>query len=288
VSGGWQPWSDRPATRAAAKALITDAARSDASLAQSAGVSTSTIGLIRARLESIGVIPAIPVSQRQQRPRPRHSQSPTALAIAQLGPLATPQQVADLAHVSLQAAHKALKRTRPRLPELAAVTDALAVSVMPRQLPDAAAARDQISVQALCARCVQPFTLTRRRRTYCTPACADQAAAERGHQPGFRLADSAHHPPPIPSYPPPPDFSRGLCTTVPPRMRTWWTSSDRTEREAAARACQGCPVFTPCQTWSLALPVTDSAIYAGMSGAERLKRKREALRELARQAMHGG
>jgi hypothetical protein len=40
-----------------------------------------------------------------------------------------------------------------------------------------------------------------------------------------------------------------------------------------------------CAAWSLALPVTDSAIYAGMSGAERVRRKRAAMRELAVQAL---
>ena len=42
-----------------------------------------------------------------------------------------------------------------------------------------------------------------------------------------------------------------------------------------------------CALWSLALPVTDSAIYGGLSQNERLKRKRAALNELARQALAG-
>jgi hypothetical protein len=86
--------------------------------------------------------------------------------------------------------------------------------------------------------------------------------------------------------PPAPDWSRGLCTTVKPSQRSWWTSSDRDERQAAARMCAGCPVLEPCRQWSLSLPWSDrDAVYAGMSPAERARRKREYLREIARQAL---
>ena len=49
--------------------------------------------------------------------------------------------------------------------------------------------------------------------------------------------------------------------------------------------CAGCPVFDPCQQWSLALPVTDRTIYAGMSTTERLRSKRDARLEFAKQAI---
>jgi hypothetical protein len=70
-------------------------------------------------------------------------------------------------------------------------------------------------------------------------------------------------------------------------MRAWWTSSDRDEREAAARMCAGCPILEPCRQWSLCLPYSDSSVWAGMSAAERARRKREYLNELARQALKG-
>jgi hypothetical protein len=64
-------------------------------------------------------------------------------------------------------------------------------------------------------------------------------------------------------------------------------AGDRDEREAARRACASCPVLEPCRAWSVCLPVTDPAIYAGQSQAQRLRRKREALRALAQQALAG-
>jgi hypothetical protein len=72
-------------------------------------------------------------------------------------------------------------------------------------------------------------------------------------------------------------------------MRAWWTSADRSEREAAQRMCAGCPVLEPCRAWSVsaALPYSDSSIWAGMSAAERARKRREYLNELARQALKG-
>jgi hypothetical protein len=90
------------------------------------------------------------------------------------------------------------------------------------------------------------------------------------------------------ALPKPPDFSRGLCTTVRPSQRSWWTSSDTSERQAAARMCAGCPVLEACRAWSLALPWSDrDAVYAGMSPGERARRKREALAEFTKQALRG-
>jgi hypothetical protein len=95
-------------------------------------------------------------------------------------------------------------------------------------------------------------------------------------------------PPPRFTLPPPPDWSRGLCTTAPRYQRSWWTSADGTEREAARRLCAGCPVLAECELWSLALPWDDrSAIYAGLTPGERIRRKREVRDELTRQALKG-
>jgi hypothetical protein len=88
--------------------------------------------------------------------------------------------------------------------------------------------------------------------------------------------------------PPAPDWERGLCTTVPRHQRMWWTSDDASEREAAARYCQGCPILQACETWSLALPWDDrSAVYAGMIPGQRLRRKREIRDQIMAQALEG-
>jgi hypothetical protein len=156
--------------------------------------------------------------------------------------------VADDAHVSIQAAWKMLRAIR----------------------------RSGVSV-ATCQGCGEVFTYPARnglRRSYCTRAC--QAARSPGR-------DET----PVPSLPPPPDWSRGLCTTVKPHMRAWWTSSARDEREAAARYCQRCPVLAACERWSLALPWDDDTVYAGLDRTERNRRKRAVRDEITRQALEG-
>jgi hypothetical protein len=70
-------------------------------------------------------------------------------------------------------------------------------------------------------------------------------------------------------------------------IRPYWTSEARDERSYAAILCQRCPVQPECATWSLALPITDTAVYAGLSAAERLRAKRAARDELAKQALAG-
>jgi hypothetical protein len=181
--------------------------------------------------------------------------------------------------VSLQAASKALRRTRPRLIELAAAADRLRV----------------VKLTATCEFCHAPYEphpehggLPQR---YCSPACrSDAKKARQRAQHATNHARPRTPPrqdPRPPSFPPAPPWEQGLCSTVPSYQRTWWTSSDRDEREAAARMCQGCPILEPCRAWSMCLPYSDSSIYAGMSAAERSRRKREALAELTRQALKG-
>lgn len=279
----WTMYSQRPATQAAARVLITSPQLSDAALAELAATSPTTIASVRARLEQVGVIPRVPPSGRIARPRP---QQPSAArdAIERLGPDATPRAIADAAGVSMQAAWKAWRKLNPPLTDAAAATDALTVVKMPRMLDDTAAAADAISVQAtITCDCGTQFHVSTadaaaRQRRFCSDACRDADSAARGHKPRHRLADPSHPFPQIQSLPRPPDWSRGICAHVPPSQQRWWTSTDPILREAAASLCLGCPILLPCAEFSLALPVTDNAIYAGMSQAERLRRKREERR----------
>ena len=261
------PWTPKPARERAAQALREDPARSDQLIARLTGTSASTVSATRAILEQRWLIGRVPVSQRERRPYPAQP-SPVRDAIAQLPPDADYRQVAQAARVSPQAAHRMLK-TAPRMGDVAAAADSLSVlKVIP--LP--------------CAHCRRPFTPDSPSRVYCRPACQQAAAARREHQAQLDrghdrapAADPQHPPPAIPQLPPAPDFSKGLCTTTPPAQRAWWTSEIRDEREAAARMCQGCPVRPDCTQWSLALPLSDPAIYGGMSQRERTRRRREWL-----------
>ncbi len=53
-----------------------------------------------------------------------------------------------------------------------------------------------------------------------------------------------------------------------PGHRLWWTSEDRTQREAAQRMCHDCPVEPDCAEWSLHLgrSLGATGVYGGMSG----------------------
>ena len=274
-------YSQRPATSRAARALIEDPARSDQLIAAEANCSSTTIASIRHRLESLAIIPVIPVSNRTAQPRPAQPPGPTAIAIAQLGPQATPRAIADAAGVSMQAAWKAWRKLNPPLADAAGAADALTVAKMPRMLDELAAAADAISVVAtITCDCGTQFHVSTadaaaRRRRFCSDACRDADSRALGHKLRPRLADGPRHAPQIPDFPEPPDFGKGLCTHVPASQARWWTSADPFLREAAARICEVCPILEPCAAWSLCLPVTDNAIWGAMSQAERLRRKRE-------------
>jgi hypothetical protein len=89
--------------------LTRDPARSNRIIAAAAGTDATTVQRARRQLEAAGQIPATP--HRIKRPpgrRPPLARS----AIAVLGPQATPRQVADHAHISVQAAWKALRDVR--------------------------------------------------------------------------------------------------------------------------------------------------------------------------------
>lgn len=287
----WTPGTPRPQLGRAAHQLTIDATASDERIAELAGCSRNTVAEARARLERLHIIPVIEPAGRIARPRPQRP-SATAAAIAQLGADATPRQVADLASVSLQAAWKALAKVSPRITDVAAATDAISVSKMPRQLADAAAASDALSVLALitCTQCLQTFTCStadagNRNRRLCSDACRDAEARERGRKPRPRVADY-HQPPTIQTLAKAPRWELGVCANVPLDKRGFWTSSDRAEREAAAHMCRGCAIFDACQEFSLSLPVTDFAVYAGQSATARLRAKHDRL-EMARQSVRG-
>lgn len=281
----WTVYSRREATSRAAQALIMDPRQSDLALAGLADCSFTTIARVRARLEQVGVIPRIEPADRIARPRPQQP-SATADAIEALGPDATPRQVADAAGVSMAAAWKALSKVRPRLSDAAAATDALTVVKMPRQLEELAAATDQLSVQVtITCTCGTTFHVSAadsraRRRRFCSPACSDAANRELNHATRPRKADPSHPPPQIQPLPPMPEEIRlgGLCTQpdLRPAHRYVWTSDREEDREIARRYCRACSVRMICMGWSLSLPVTDNAIWGGMSQTERLRRKREA------------
>jgi Transcription factor WhiB len=87
--------------------------------------------------------------------------------------------------------------------------------------------------------------------------------------------------------PPAPDWSRGTCSKVPSRMRSWWSSEIRSEREAAQLACAGCEILEQCTQWSLSLPLDDGSVWGGMDPAERRRRARALRDEIIRQVTTG-
>jgi hypothetical protein len=258
-----------PARQRAAEELRKDPVRSNYVIAQAAGCSADTVAYTRAILVSMYQIGDVPVSKRERRTMPLVP-SRTRAAIMRLPPDATASKVARTAGVSIQAASRMLKVT-PRMGDVAAATDAITVLKIIRQP---------------CLECGGPVPPGR--RVYCRPECKRAAEDRRQARASAGLgqslppaADPAHRPPVIPVLPPPPDWSRGLCTTVKASQRTWWTSEIRTEREAAALMCADCPVRPDCEQWSLSLPVSDPAIYAGMTPYERRKRRREWMLAIA-------
>ena len=108
----WAALTPRLARLAAGRELRHNPRRSNEMIARQAGVGSTTVATARARLEAAGHIPRIPVSERQQQPRPRQP-SPARDAIA-AGAI-TPRQIADQAGVSPQAAWKAWKANQQHL-----------------------------------------------------------------------------------------------------------------------------------------------------------------------------
>ncbi len=93
----WNPRTPRRASRRAAAELRRDPARSDAMIAAAAQVGHETVNRARRALERLGVIEAIPVPERAQRPRPP---LPSRTRAAIESGASTPRQVADAADVS--------------------------------------------------------------------------------------------------------------------------------------------------------------------------------------------
>jgi hypothetical protein len=47
------------------------------------------------------------------------------------------------------------------------------------------------------------------------------------------------------------------------------------DRARAIHICQRCPVRPACMLWALSLPISDTAVWGGMSAAQRLALKRQ-------------
>jgi hypothetical protein len=78
----------------------------------------------------------------------------------------------------------------------------------------------------------------------------------------------------MPAYPrtrQPAALARGSCASHPYDL---WVSDGAAQREAARRICARCPVRGPCYEYSLTLPATDSAIWAGLGPRERAALRR--------------
>ena len=59
----------------------------------------------------------------------------------------------------------------------------------------------------------------------------------------------------------------GLCTRHPePDL---WSSREPSDRAAALRVCRACPVQAICAIWSLALPVSDTTVWGGLTPGRR-------------------
>ena len=66
-----------------------------------------------------------------------------------------------------------------------------------------------------------------------------------------------------------------------------WTSDSPSERELARALCHTCPIEQPCRDWSAHLPMSDDAIYGGLTRSERRTLRRAHLAQIAREALAG-
>ena len=258
-----RPSRNPGAAHRAAAALTRDPARSDRLIALAARCDPATVRRTRHELEAAGTIPPTP-RRAHRTPLP---QRPGRARTAVMRGARTTREVMNAAGVSRKMAWRALHDRTPGLADAAAATDALSV---------------QATVP--CAGCGTAITFDPRKgpRKACSNRCS-LASGRALRQQQQASGESPNRWPPVTGLPKPPDFSKGLCTTVKPAQRGWWTSENRDEREAAAHMCQGCPVREPCTAWSLALPASDPSVYAGLSQAERVKRRRQWLLAIARQ-----
>jgi Transcription factor WhiB/Homeodomain-like domain len=85
------------------------------------------------------------------------------------------------------------------------------------------------------------------------------------------IPERASRPPPAwraPALPVmPPELADGLCTRHPePDL---WSSREPSDRAVALRVCRACPVQAICAAWSLALPVSDTAVWGGLTAWQR-------------------
>jgi hypothetical protein len=249
--------------------LRADPARSDRAIARAASSDHRYVARIRRRLVSYRVIPPPP---------------PTAAQRAAAALRTDPHRSDRLIASETATDPSTVRRTRSRLE---ASRDIPAVPVRDREQrypngPRSPGKRPALEAAARYPKAAPAELAARFGLPYSSAHWALREVARR------RPAPAAHADQGQVSLPPPPDWSRGLCTTLPRHQRSWWTSDDLTERQAAARYCQDCPVLGPCEAWCLALPWSDrSAVYAGMLPGARQKRKREIRAEITRQVLQG-
>jgi hypothetical protein len=341
--------------------LMRDPARSNRLIARAARCDSCTVQRARKGLEAAGTIP---LTSGVRVVRPNGRRPPLARnAIALLGTSATPRQVADLAHISIQAAWRALRDVRagqppPHLarglcatvpepqrgwwasPDTAeqdaarrlclsacdALNECIAWSLTrpehpnrvyggftPPQLArlrraartsrpvlaDLAAATDSMLISRqparICLVCGAEFTPARPPsaggvpQVYCSAGCSRLADIERKRSARLRRdeADTAARIPRIRELnrPPAPNWSEGVCAWHP--NAELWTSDSPSERELARALCHTCPIEQPCRDWSAHLPMSDDAIYGGLTRAERRTLRRAHLAQIAREALAG-
>jgi hypothetical protein len=98
--------------------------------------------------------------------------------------------------------------------------------------------RGRDGLSALCRACGSAAVTERRTRAKRLSGLADGVVVADSLRVKKKAALGA-----VPTIPDLPrmDWSRGLCVTAPARIRSWWTSDDHSERQAAARNVRWLP-----------------------------------------------
>jgi len=171
---------------------------------------------------------------------------------------------------------RALARTSKRCPRCGQVLPCSAFYPTPTR------GRDGLS--GYCRICTAGIVRERyRRRQGWLPGLADAAGAADGLAVKKRAADRRLTEPSVPDLPLP-DFSAGLCSTLPSQSRAWWTSDVRAEQRAAALACAGCPVLAECEAWALSVSeffTGTGTVWAGMTPAQLRRARRKLIEDVA-------
>lgn len=180
------------------------------------------------------------------------------------------------------------RQGKPRAADWAGASDVLTVDRSRRSAPLRAAATLAILADP------DASNMEIGRRTGCSNNTASLARAElitngqvqpRPPQPrAARFTRRPRQPADQTPRPQAPDWSRGWCSRVAPEHRSWWSSDDPDETEAARYMCASCEIRGPCESHALALTEAYGAttIWAGLTASERQAR-RLLLEDLAHQ-----